>query len=171
MASNIQNEISRETIPLNFTYPAYLVSWGQTWRTSSWLDCSQSCSPGRSARTPVPGTCRSTTVWVNAGYRHLFYGCFRIFLRFRKCTYPQNSSISASILLLYSTPHKVLTYVRRVQSSVWRLPKYLPPPPFHPARGGGVHTRRAVRGWGSIFFKTPDTGLASQYNLSTVPPN
>ncbi len=48
-----------------------------------------------------------------------------------------------------------------------------PPPPLHPAsvsspfppsptKGGGVHTRRAVRGvGGSIFRKTPDIGLAS----------
>jgi len=63
--------------------------------------------------------------------------------------------------------HKVLTYI---QSSVWRLPNYDPPPPLHPASvfprtkgGGGVHTRRrAVRGvGGSIFRKTPDIGLAS----------
>ncbi len=43
-----------------------------------------------------------------------------------------------------------------------------PPPPLHPAsmsshrnKGRGVHIRRAVRGWGSIFRKTPDIGLAS----------
>ncbi len=64
----VRHEISRETIPLNFTYPAYLVSWGQTWRTSSWLDCSQSCSPGRSARTPAPGTCRSIQLLIPATY-------------------------------------------------------------------------------------------------------
>ncbi len=47
------------------------------------------------------------------------------------------------------------TYIHRVQSSVWRLPNYWPLPPLHPAsvshprtKGGGVHTRRAVRGWG-----------------------
>ncbi len=67
--------------------------------------------------------------------------------------------------------HSQSTYVCRLHSSVWRLPKYWPPrspPPFHPAnlssprtKGGGVHTRWAVREWGSIFWKTPDIGLAS----------
>jgi hypothetical protein len=33
--------------------------------------------------------------------------------------------------------------------------------PPHQRRGGGVHTRRVVRGWGSIFRKTPDIGLTS----------
>ncbi len=43
-----------------------------------------------------------------------------------------------------------------------------PPLPLHPAslssphtKGRGVHTRRAVRGGGSIFRKTPDIGLVS----------
>ncbi len=49
------------------------------------------------------------------------------------------------------------TYIYRVQSSVWRLQNYCidPPPPLHPenvssprTKGGGVHTRRAVRGRG-----------------------
>jgi hypothetical protein len=35
----------------------------------------------------------------------------------------------------------------RVQSSVWRLLNYWPPTPSHRTKGGGVHTRRAVRGW------------------------
>ncbi len=80
---------------------------------------------------------------------------------------------------LFSLEHKVQsTYVCRVQSSVWRLPKYWPPPSpnFHPASvssprtlggGGGIHTRRAVRGvGGSIFWKTPDIGLASYSIIS-----
>jgi hypothetical protein len=66
--------------------------------------------------------------------------------------------------------HKVLTYIEYgVASSVFRT--FDPPPPLHPAsgssprtKGGGVHTRRAVRGWGTIFRKTPDIGLAS-YSL------
>ncbi len=34
--------------------------------------------------------------------------------------------------------------------------------PPHQRRGGGVHTRRALRRWGvTIFWKTPDIGLAS----------
>jgi hypothetical protein len=61
-------------------------------------------------------------------------------------------------------------YVCRVQSSVWRLPKYWPPTPSRPSecvlppsppKERWVLTRRAVRGWGSIFWKTPDIGLAS----------
>ncbi len=44
-------------------------------------------------------------------------------------------------------------YIYRVQSSVWRLPNYWPP--------NTPHTRHGVRGWGSIFRKTPDIGLAS----------
>ncbi len=47
------------------------------------------------------------------------------------------------------------TYIRRVQSCVWRLPKYWPPtplsnqrvcPPPAPKAEGTLHTRRAVRG-------------------------
>jgi hypothetical protein len=49
------------------------------------------------------------------------------------------------------------TYIYRIQSSVWRLPNYWPPPPLHPASmsfpltkgggggGGALHTRREVR--------------------------
>ncbi len=61
---------------------------------------------------------------------------------------------------IYSTDHKVLTY-NRVQSSVWRLPNYWPPTPLYTQQVWGVHTRRAVRGWGSIVWKTPDIWLAS----------
>jgi hypothetical protein len=49
-----------------------------------------------------------------------------------------------------------------------------PPPPLHPAsvsssrtKRWGVQTRRAVRGRGSIFWKTPDIGLAS-YNIISL---
>jgi hypothetical protein len=62
--------------------------------------------------------------------------------------------------------HKVLTYIEyRAVSGVFRTND--PPPPLHPAsvssprKGGGLYIRRAVRGWGSIFRKTPDIGLAS----------
>ncbi len=51
--------------------------------------------------------------------------------------------------------HAQSTYICRVQSSVWRLPKYWPPTPSPPSvwvlplhQRRGVHTRRAVRGWG-----------------------
>jgi hypothetical protein len=82
--------------------------------------------------------------------------------------------------------HPQSTYVRRVQSCVWRLPKYWPPPPTPPSecvlpphQRQGAHTRRAVRGnddlfgegdGGSIFWKTPAIGLASYNNLSTLSP-
>jgi hypothetical protein len=46
-------------------------------------------------------------------------------------------------------------------------------PPARKAGGGGVHTRRAVRGWGSIFRKTPDIGwpltVKSLYGKGTPP--
>ncbi len=65
--------------------------------------------------------------------------------------------------------HKVLTY-NRVQSSVWRLPNYWPPtplstqrvcPPAIPKRGGGYTLAGRWGGGGTIFWKTPDIGLAS----------
>ncbi len=74
--------------------------------------------------------------------------------------------------------HKVLTYIEyRAVSGVFRTIDS--PPPLHPAsvssprsKGGGVgwggtvHTRRAVRSWGSIFRKTPNIGLASYCIIS-----
>ncbi len=73
---------------------------------------------------------------------------------------------------LVSIIHKVLTYIEyRAVSGVFR-PELLtpPPPPLHPAsvfspriKDGGytIHTRRAVKGWGSIFRKTPGIELTS----------
>jgi hypothetical protein len=61
------------------------------------------------------------------------------------------------------------TYVCRVQSSVWRLPKYWSPTPFPvpppapKAGGGGTHS---PGGEGSLFWKTPDIGLASYSIIS-----
>ncbi len=59
-------------------------------------------------------------------------------------------------------------------SGVFRTIEIDPPPHLHPAsvssprtKGRGVHTRWAVRGWGVIFWKTPDIGLASYNNLFT----
>ncbi len=55
------------------------------------------------------------------------------------------------------------TYVCRVQSSVWRLPKYWPPTPSPPSEcvlprtKGTLHTRRAVRGWGVQYFERRQT--------------
>jgi hypothetical protein len=70
------------------------------------------------------------------------------------------------------TVHPQSTYICRVQSCVWRLPKYLPPTPLSAQRvcppPALVHTRRAVRGvGGSIFWKTPDLVLAS-YSLISL---
>ncbi len=64
------------------------------------------------------------------------------------------------------------TYICSVQSCVWRLPILTPHPPLHPASvsppppkaggGGGTHTLAGrLGGGGSIFWKTPDIGLAS----------
>jgi hypothetical protein len=68
---------------------------------------------------------------------------------------------------LFHNHHKVLTYVEyRAVSDVFQ--NIDPPTLLHPAsassphtKGGGVITRREVRGGGSIFWKTPDIGLAS----------
>jgi hypothetical protein len=76
--------------------------------------------------------------------------------------------------------HKELTYIEyRAVSGVCRTID--PPPPLPLAsvssprtKGGVLYTRRAVRGWGSIFRKTPHVGLASysiiplRFSLSTV---
>ncbi len=55
------------------------------------------------------------------------------------------------------------SYIYRVQSSVLRLPNYWPPTPSPPSECVLLppHQWRAVWGWGSIFWKTPDIGLAS----------
>jgi len=67
----------------------------------------------------------------------------------------------------YSKPES--TYICRVQSSVWRLPKNWPPrhlstqrvcPPPAP-KAGGYTLARGWGGGGSIFWKTPDIGLTS----------
>jgi hypothetical protein len=72
------------------------------------------------------------------------------------------------------------TDICRVQSTVWRLPKYWPPPPpspLHPARvssprtkdgGGTQYTRRAVRGWGVNILEDARHWIGLlQYNPST----
>jgi len=68
------------------------------------------------------------------------------------------------------------TYIRRVLSCVWRLPKYWPPTTFSsqqvcppPApKAGGTHSPGGEGYGGSILWKTPPIGLASYNNLSTV---
>ena len=68
----------------------------------------------------------------------------------------------------WSTPQ--ITYICRVQSSVYRLPNYWPPTPSPPSEcvlpphqswGGGYTLAERWGGGGSIFRKTPDIGLAS----------
>ncbi len=70
--------------------------------------------------------------------------------------------------------HPRSTYIRRVQSCVWRLPKYWPPPsppsecvPLAP-KAGGTHSPGGEGGEVSKFWKTPAIGLASYTNLSTA---
>ncbi len=69
--------------------------------------------------------------------------------------------------------HKVLTYVeyRAVSGAGLASSNILTPTPSPPSecvlpphQWRRVHIRRAVRGWGSIFWKTPDIGFAS-YSL------
>jgi hypothetical protein len=71
---------------------------------------------------------------------------------------------------------KYCTYICRVQSYVWRLPKYWPPTPSPTQRGECVlppHQRRGedtlAGRWGSggsIFWETPDIGLVSYSIIS-----
>ncbi len=51
--------------------------------------------------------------------------------------------------------HKVCTYVEtRVQSCVWRLPKYWPQPPLHPASVSSPRTKGTFAGrWGVIILE------------------
>ncbi len=100
------------------------------------------------------------------------------------------SFLRGQLYSLCSAPQKVsgtkyLLYICRVQSCVWRLPKYWPPPPSPPhervfprtkggGEGGGTHLPGGEGGGGSIFWKTPDMGLASysiiSLRLSGIPP-
>jgi hypothetical protein len=65
-------------------------------------------------------------------------------------------------------------YLCRVQSYVWRLPKYWPPIPLSTQRvcpppapkAGGTHSPGGEGRGGSIFWKTPDMGLASYSIIS-----
>ncbi len=69
------------------------------------------------------------------------------------------------------------TYIYRVQSSVWRLLNYWPPTPSPPSecvlprtKGGVVHTRRPVRGWGfNISEDARHWIVLLQYTPSTMP--
>ncbi len=78
---------------------------------------------------------------------------------------PYGPSPHSQHTLLYAQS----TYICRVQSSVWRLPKYWPPTPLstqrvspHPApKARGYTLAGRWGGGGSIFWKTPDIGLES----------
>ncbi len=75
-----------------------------------------------------------------------------------------------------SDSHKVLTYVeyRAVSASSKILTPHPPPPPLSTQRvcpppapkAGGTHSTGGVEGGGSIFWKTPDIGLASYTIIS-----
>jgi hypothetical protein len=76
--------------------------------------------------------------------------------------------------LLIGPEHKVLTYIEyRAVSGVFQ--NIEPPTLFHPAsvssprtKGGGVHTRRAVRGWGVNILEDARHRMGLlQYNLFT----
>jgi hypothetical protein len=80
-------------------------------------------------------------------------------------------------MLVKGTRHKVLTYVEyRAVSGVFK--NIDPPPPLHPAslfsrrtkdKGRGVHTRRAMRGWGVNILEDAGHWIGLlQYNPSTV---
>jgi hypothetical protein len=76
--------------------------------------------------------------------------------------------------LTHSTSRPQSTYICRVQSCVWRLPKYWPPTPSPPSecvlpphQGGGYTLAVRCKGGGkSIFLKTPEIGLASYKVIS-----
>ena len=82
-------------------------------------------------------------------------------------------------MLSESVTHRILltqsTYIRRVQSCAWFLPKYWPPIPLSTQRvcpppvpkAGGTHSPGGEEGGGSIFWKTPAIGLAS-YSLISL---
>ncbi len=81
--------------------------------------------------------------------------------------------VPLSPVLAKTFPHKVLTYVEyRAVSGVFQ--NIDPPPPLHPAsvssprtKGGGVqHSPGGEWIGGSIFWKTPDIGLASYSIIS-----
>ena len=83
--------------------------------------------------------------------------------------------IGAAELRIETRFHKALTYIDyRAVSGVFRTTD--PPPPLHPAsvssprtKGGGVHTRRAVKGWGVNISEEVRHWIGLlQYNPSTT---
>ncbi len=85
---------------------------------------------------------------------------------------PWNSAFSASFGF-WQEPQS--TYICRVQSCVWRLPKYWPHNPLStqrmcpPPAPKAVHNGRAVRGWGVNILEDARHRIGLlQYNLSTA---
>ncbi len=74
--------------------------------------------------------------------------------------------------ILQEFTHKLLTHVEyRAVSGIFQ--NIDPPPPSPPSecvlprtKGGGVHSPGGEGGGGSIFWKTPDKGLASYSIIS-----
>ncbi len=87
---------------------------------------------------------------------------------------PAHQGLPSCWVTLFVLLTKYLRYICRVQSCVWRLPKYWPPtPPLHPASVSSPRTKSGgytlAGRWGvggSIFWKTPDIGLASYSIIS-----
>jgi hypothetical protein len=107
--------------------------------------------------------------WAGGGGRGvLAHHCTSVFFILLLCTSPFHFQ---RLRGLYSQS----TYICRVQGCVLRLPKNLPPTPSPPSEcvlpppppPPPKDTHRAVRGvGGSIFWKTPDIGLASYSIIS-----
>jgi hypothetical protein len=89
-----------------------------------------------------------------------------MFIQMSKCFGSRSKPKFRTILNLFFKFYFSMNYV-------WRLQKYWPPTPSHPAsvssprtKGGG-YTPGGEGGGGSIFLKTPDTVLYSTY-VSTL---
>ncbi len=88
-------------------------------------------------------------------------------------SFPPHLVVPCSRNILECPAHKVLTYIEyRAVSGVFRIND--PPPPLPRTKGGGVHTRRAVRGNGGGGVNISEDarhliGLL-HYNPSTVLP-
>ncbi len=90
------------------------------------------------------------------------------------CIYCWGKTNNKIYILEENPVNEQSTYVCRVQSIVWRLPKYWPPSPFPPSecvllpyqRRRGTHSPGGEGVGGSIFWKTPDIGLASYSIIS-----
>ncbi len=110
--------------------------------------------------SPQPGNW--TKICLYTGEQRIWI--YVIYREEDKSTRLQRSQKLCGKCVLGSMPQS--TYIYRVQSSVWRLPNYWPPTPSPPSecvprtKGGGIHTRRVVRGWG-VNISEDAIGLAS----------